>query len=118
YFYDERALELARTLKPSARGELEITDLNNLYLSAGELFVQQLGRGVAWLDGGTPEDLFEASQFVRVLEERTGLKIACPEEVAYRMGFISAADLERQVAALKPSSYRDYLAGVLASGPE
>lgn len=115
YFFDDRAIELARTLKPSTRGELEITDLNRLYLEAGQLFVEALGRGGAWLDGGTPEDLFEASQFVRVMEERTGLKIACPEEVAFHMGFIGRADLERQVATLKECSYREYLQQVLAS---
>ena len=115
YFYDERAVELARTLKPSARGELEITDLNRLYLAAGELFVEPLGRGSAWLDGGTPEDLYKATQFVRVIEERTGLKIACPEEVAYRRGFISLGELDRLAAGLKPCSYRDYLTELVAS---
>jgi glucose-1-phosphate thymidylyltransferase len=117
YFYDDRAFDFARKLKPSARGELEITDLNRVYLAAGELYVEQLGRGIAWLDGGTPEDLFEAGQFVRVLEQRTGLKIACPEEVAYRMDFISRGELERQVSALKPSSYRDYLADIVKNEP-
>ena len=115
YFYDERALEFARSLQPSARGELEITDLNRVYLEAGELFVEGLGRGSAWLDGGSPEDLYEAGQFVRVIEERTGLKIACPEEVAYRMGFITHSDFEGLVSRLKPCSYRDYLAGLWAS---
>jgi glucose-1-phosphate thymidylyltransferase len=115
YFYDERALDLVRTLKPSARGELEITDLNRLYLEAGELHVELLGRGSAWLDGGTPDDLYKASQFVRVIEERTGLKIACPEEVAYRRGFISLADLERLAGGLKPCSYRDYLVDLARS---
>lgn len=113
YFYDDSALDLARTLKPSARGELEITDLNRLYLDIGALHVEPLGRGAAWLDGGTPGDLYEAGQFVRVLEERTGLKIACPEEVAFRMGFISRRDLERHVATLGACSYRDYLARIV-----
>jgi len=109
YFYDERALELAAGLRPSARGEIEITDLNRIYLDAGELYVEPLGRGSAWLDGGTPEDLYKAAQFVRVIEERTGLKIACPEEVAYRCGFITLDDVGRLAAMLKPCSYRDYL---------
>jgi glucose-1-phosphate thymidylyltransferase len=114
YFYDDRALDFARRLTRSARGELEITDLNRVYLDAGELYVEQLGRGSAWLDGGSPDDLYEASQFVRVIEERTGLKIACPEEVAYRMGFIRLSDLERLVDRLKPCSYRDYLVDLAA----
>jgi glucose-1-phosphate thymidylyltransferase len=109
YFYDERAVEFASKLRPSARGELEITDLNQAYLEIGELTVQQIGRGSAWLDGGTTEDLYEASQFVRVLEERTGLKIACPEEVALRMGFITRSQFTGLVHALKPCKYRSYL---------
>jgi glucose-1-phosphate thymidylyltransferase len=114
YFYDERAVEYARGLKPSGRGELEITDLNRIYLDAAELFVEPLGRGSAWLDGGSPEDLYKAGQFVRVIEERTGLKIACPEEVAYRMGFISRVDLDEVVERLRPCSYRQYLVALLA----
>jgi glucose-1-phosphate thymidylyltransferase len=113
YFYDARAVEYARMLKPSARGELEITDLNRLYLERGELFVEQLGRGSAWLDGGTPDQLYAASQFVRVLEERTGFKIACPEEVAFRMGYISPSQMESLIAGLKHSLYRDYLDAVM-----
>jgi glucose-1-phosphate thymidylyltransferase len=109
YFYDERAVELATRLRPSARGELEITDLNRAYLEIGELTVQQIGRGSAWLDGGTTEDLYEASQFVRVLEQRTGLKIACPEEVALRMGFITSGQFAELVQRLRPCSYRSYL---------
>jgi glucose-1-phosphate thymidylyltransferase len=109
YFYDERAVEFARGLLPSARGELEITDLNRIYVEFGELSVQQIGRGSVWLDGGTTEDLFEASQFVRVLEERTGLKIACPEEVALRLGFINSCQFAGLVRALKPCEYRSYL---------
>jgi glucose-1-phosphate thymidylyltransferase len=109
YFYDAHALEFARTLKPSARGELEITDLNKLYLERGELFVEQLGRGSAWLDGGTVDQLYAAGQFVRVVEERTGFKIACPEEVAFRMGYIDFAQLERLAKALKPCDLQNYL---------
>jgi glucose-1-phosphate thymidylyltransferase len=109
YFFDANVVEYARRLKPSARGELEITDLNQIYLGRGELYVEQLGRGSAWLDGGTPEQLYAAGQFVRVLEERTGLKIACPEEVAYRMGFITLAQLQMLTEQLKPCAHRDYL---------
>jgi glucose-1-phosphate thymidylyltransferase len=113
YFYDERAVEFAGKLRRSARGELEITDLNRIYLDLGDLTVQQIGRGSAWLDGGTTEDLYEASQFVRVLEERTGLKIACPEEVALRMGLISSGQFAELVSALKPCKYRSYLETIL-----
>jgi glucose-1-phosphate thymidylyltransferase len=113
YFYDERALEFARALKPSARGEFEITDLNRIYLDCGDLFVEELGRGSAWLDGGSPEDLYEAGQFVRVMEERTGLKIACPEEVAFRLGFIDGGDLAHIVKKMPNCHYRTYLAGLL-----
>ena len=107
YFYDARAVDYARTLRPSARGELEITDLNRIYLERGELYVEQLGRGSAWLDGGTPDQLFAAAQFVQVLEARTGSKIGCPEEVAYRMGFVSVAELANLAAGLRPSGYRN-----------
>jgi len=115
YFYDHRALEFARMLRPSARGEIEVTDLNRVYLERGELLVIELGRGSAWLDGGTPEQLHNASDFVRVLEERTGLKIACPEEVAYRMGFITQQDLAAIVGTMCDSPYRGYIASVLTS---
>jgi glucose-1-phosphate thymidylyltransferase len=118
YFYDERALDFARALKPSARGELEITDLNRIYLEMGELEVMEFGRGSAWLDGGNPDDLYEAAQFVRIIEKRAGLKIGCPEEVAYRMGFISRSELERHTSAMKACSYRTYLTTVLEHGPE
>jgi glucose-1-phosphate thymidylyltransferase len=113
YFYDAEALPIAKSLRPSARGELEITDLNNAYLSRGKLKLSVIGRGSAWLDGGTPESLFEASQFVRIMEQRTGLKIACLEEVAYRMRYITLAALEADVAAMKQGSYRDYLESIL-----
>jgi glucose-1-phosphate thymidylyltransferase len=109
YFYDSNAPRLAKTLKPSARGELEITDLNRLYLDRGQLEVSIIGRGTAWLDGGTPEGLFEASQFVRVIEQRTSFKIACIEEVAYRVGFITLDELATLADRIKPCSYRDYL---------
>jgi glucose-1-phosphate thymidylyltransferase len=113
YFYDKSVLGIAKSLKPSARGELEITDVNRAYLERGTLDVLELGRGMAWLDGGTPEDLYEASQFVHVVQKRTGLKIAVPEEVAYRRGFIEKRQLEQIIAGLSPSDYRDYLANVL-----
>ncbi|HEX5280369.1 MAG TPA: glucose-1-phosphate thymidylyltransferase RfbA [Micropepsaceae bacterium] len=109
YFYDENAARFARTLTPSPRGELEITDLNRIYLDRGELSVSIIGRGTAWLDGGTPETLFEAGQFVRVIEQRTSLKIACIEEVAYRAGFISIGQLANLAEVMRPCSYRDYL---------
>jgi glucose-1-phosphate thymidylyltransferase len=115
YFYDTEALDLARRLTPSPRGELEITDLNRAYLKCGGLHVEPLGRGSAWLDGGTPETLFDASQFVRVIEERTGLKIACLEEVAYRMGYISLAELDSLARSGVPCSYTDYLKGLVRS---
>jgi len=109
YFYDSKAPAFAKTLSPSARGELEITDLNRIYLERGELNVSIIGRGTAWLDGGTPESLFEASQFVRVIEQRTSLKIACIEEVAYRMGFVDAAGLRDLARPLAKSEYGKYL---------
>jgi glucose-1-phosphate thymidylyltransferase len=114
YFYDEHALDHVRNLRPSSRGEIEITDLNRIYLERNQLFVEQLGRGSAWLDGGTPDQLYAAGQFVKILEERTGLKIACPEEVAYRMSYISQAQVERQIARMKPCDYRRYLEAMLA----
>jgi glucose-1-phosphate thymidylyltransferase len=113
YFYDEHVVELARRVRPSARGELEITDLNRLYLEAGRLEVEILGRGHAWLDTGTHESLLDAGQFVATIERRQGLKVACPEEIAWRRGWIDDAGLERCAAALGKSSYGDYVRGLL-----
>ncbi|TAL76576.1 MAG: glucose-1-phosphate thymidylyltransferase [Beijerinckiaceae bacterium] len=113
YFYDAQAVEIAATLKPSARGELEITDLNKVYLEKSQLTVELLGRGFAWLDTGTANSLVEASEYVRAVEQRQGLRIACPEEIAYRNGWISAADLERLAAGLMKSGYGDYLRSLL-----
>jgi glucose-1-phosphate thymidylyltransferase len=117
YFYDQRAVEIARTLKPSKRGELEITDLNRAYLECGDLRVEKLGRGYAWLDTGTPDSLCDASEFVRALEKRQGMKIACPEEVAYRMGFIDRKQLARLANALAASDYGRYLAEITSEEP-
>jgi glucose-1-phosphate thymidylyltransferase len=116
YFYDGRAPEIAAGLEPSRRGELEITDLNRAYLGVGELQVEKLGRGFAWLDTGTPESLIEAADFVRALEKRQGLRIACPEEVSFRLGWISEQQLERQATALANSDYGRYLYRVLHEG--
>jgi glucose-1-phosphate thymidylyltransferase len=109
YFYDNMAPEIAQSLQPSARGELEITDLNNVYLSRGMLTVERLGRGFAWFDTGTHDSLLEASEFVRTIELRQGLKIACVEEVAYRMGYIDAEQLRRLAGELDNSGYGSYL---------
>jgi glucose-1-phosphate thymidylyltransferase len=109
YFYDERVVDIAADVRPSARGELEITDINNAYLRAGELHVERMGRGFAWLDTGTPDSLIEAAVFVRALEKRQGLKIACPEEVAFEMGFIDEAALIRQAECLGHGAYGQYL---------
>jgi glucose-1-phosphate thymidylyltransferase len=115
YFYDQSVVELTRTLKPSARNELEITDLNRLYLERGELHAELMGRGMAWLDTGTHDSLLEAAAFIQVIEKRQGLKIACPEEIAYRAGYIDATQLERLAAALGNSGYGTYLHVVLES---
>ncbi len=109
YFYDNSVLEIAASLKPSARGELEITEVNNAYLQRGDLRVELLGRGIAWLDTGTHEALLEASNFVQALEKRQGLQVCCPEEVAFRQGWISAADLARLAQPLRKSEYGEYL---------
>jgi glucose-1-phosphate thymidylyltransferase len=114
YFYDGKAVELARDLKPSPRGELEITDLNRLYLEAGALSVEIMGRGYAWLDTGTHGSLLDAALYVRVTEERQGLKICCPEEIAWRQGFIDDAALERVAQPLRKSGYGEYLMGLLS----
>ena len=109
YFYDGQAVERAHAIQPSARGELEITDLNRLYLEAGELSVEIMGRGYAWLDTGTHASLIDAANYVRITEERQGLKICCPEELAWRMGFIDDAQLLRIAEPLRKSGYGDYL---------
>ena len=113
YFYDARVTDVAAALKPSARGELEITDVNRQYLAWGELDCEIMGRGMAWLDTGTHESLLEASQYIETIERRQGLKIACPEEIAYRLGYIDAARLEALGGALGKSSYGQYLLGLL-----
>ena len=114
YFYDNRVLEIAAALRPSPRGELEITDVNRAYLALGELRVEVLGRGIAWLDTGTHESLLQASNFIQAIEERQGLKVACLEEIAWRKGWIDAAALAREAAALGKSEYGQYLQRLLA----
>jgi glucose-1-phosphate thymidylyltransferase len=109
YFYDEQVVDIAANLQPSARGEFEITDLNRAYLEKGELMVEVMGRGYAWLDTGTPDSLLEAAEFVATLERRQGMKIACPEEIAWRNGFIDDAGLERAIARLGKGEYASYL---------
>lgn len=115
YFFDGQAPEIARSLKPSGRGELEITDMIRHYLDAGTLYVESLGRGIAWLDTGTPEALLEAAEFVRILEKRQGFKIACPEEIAFRLGLIDRAALEVLAAAYGKNDYGAYLRVTAAS---
>lgn len=115
YFYDQDVVDIAANLKPSARGELEITDVNRAYLERGKLRVEKMGRGFAWLDTGTPDSLLDASEFVRVLEKRQGFKICCPEEIAFRFGWIDARQLERLAQPLAKSNYGGYLLKLAAN---
>jgi glucose-1-phosphate thymidylyltransferase len=115
YFYDEQVCEIAASIRPSARGELEITDLNRRYLDQGELQVETLGRGFAWLDTGTHDSLHEASAFIATLQKRQGLMIACPEEIAFLNGWIDAAQVEQLAAPLAKTGYGRYLLGLLSS---
>jgi glucose-1-phosphate thymidylyltransferase len=117
YFYDNRIVDIAAHLKPSARGELEITDANAAYLAAGSLHVEKLGRGIAWLDTGTHEALLQASTFIQTIEERQGLMVACVEEIAYKMGYIGAADLMRIAEPMRRNSYGEYLFRLLETEP-
>ncbi len=117
YFYDNRVLDIAAELRPSARGELEITDVNRHYLQNGELRVELFGRGIAWLDTGTHESLLQASMFIEAIETRQGLKVCSPEEIAYRSGFIDAAQLERLAAPLSKTEYGSYLQQLLRTSP-
>ena len=114
YFYDSSVVDIAANIKPSARGELEITDVNRVYLERGQLSVELMGRGYTWLDTGTPDSLLEAAEFVGILEKRQGIKIACPEEIAFRQGFIGHAELEAAAEALGKSTYGAYLKAILA----
>jgi glucose-1-phosphate thymidylyltransferase len=113
YFYDNKVCDIAAEIKPSARGELEITDVNRVYLKQGQLQVEVMGRGIAWLDTGTHDSLLEAGQFIATIEKRQGLKVACPEEIAYRRGYIDAEQLERLAAPLKKNAYGQYLQQLL-----
>jgi len=109
YFYDNRVVDFAKNLKPSARGEIEITDLNKIYMELGELRVKELGRGVAWLDAGMHQSLLQAANFVQAVEDRQGMMISCPEEIAYRMGFISKDDLKQLSKTFNGNQYGNYL---------
>ena len=113
YFYDAQVAEIAASIKPSERGILEITDVNQIYLHTGQMQVEVLGRGMAWLDTGTHETLLDAGQFIATLEKRQGLKVACPEEIAYRKGYIDAAQVERLANPMQNSSYGKYLLRLL-----
>jgi len=116
YFYDNQVIDIAASLRPSARGELEITDVNQHYLRHGRLRVEKLGRGFAWLDTGTPASLLQAANFIETIEQRQGLKIACPEEIAYHLGLIDAEDLARLAWPLQQSGYGQYLLDVVGAG--
>jgi glucose-1-phosphate thymidylyltransferase len=116
YIYDNKVIDISKNLKPSARGELEITDVNKVYLERGELNVEKIGRGIAWLDTGTPEALLQASNFFGVIEDRQGLKVACIEEIAYTKGFISKIQFEALISSLPKSLYRSYLEKILKDG--
>ncbi len=117
YFYDNQVMEIAAGLRPSARGELEITDVNGAYLRRGQLQVEKLGRGIAWLDTGTHEALLQAATFIQTIEDRQGLMVACVEEIAYRMGYITAADVARLARSMKDNSYGQYLLRLIESEP-
>lgn len=114
YFYDEQVSKIAASLKPSSRGEMEITDVNRAYMIRGELHAEIMGRGIAWLDTGTHDSLIEAATFIQTIEKRQGLKVACPEEIAYRCGFMTADQLERTTSTIQNEQYRNYLLQVLA----
>jgi glucose-1-phosphate thymidylyltransferase len=116
YFYDNRVVDIAASLRPSARGELEITDVNATYLAAGNLYVEKLGRGIAWLDTGTHETLLQASTFIQTLEERQGLMVACIEEIAFKMGYITALDVMRIAEPMRKNSYGAYLLRLVETG--
>jgi glucose-1-phosphate thymidylyltransferase len=116
YFYDNQVLDMAADLKPGARGELEITDINKLYLAQQQLHVEKLGRGVAWLDTGTHDSLLQAGNFIQTIEERQGLKICCPEEIAWGQGWISSEQLAAQAEPLRKSNYGEYLLNLLKMG--